>query len=171
MPEVNKNSDDESVAKKPKQNANPTNFICESCPVLQVSISQLQEDLTLKTSEWSELLSHLCSKREFFELEKQSAKFLNKIFRTKLDKIFELEKQLLDFQQKDAILQGELLDVKKELKLCKLKFAGKCSTLRKASKPCEDKDISKEPVKIIANEHPNDIIDVTQHDFDSNLAN
>ena len=38
-----------------------------------------------------------------FQLEKQSA----------LEKISELEKQLLDFQQKSAILQGELLDAKK----------------------------------------------------------
>ena len=101
-----------------------------------------------------------CSEREFFQLEKQSA----------LDKISELEKLLLDFQQKHAILEGELFNTKKELKLCKLKFAGKCSALSKASKPCEDKkDSSKEDHKIIANEHPNDIIDVTQYDIVSNF--
>ena len=100
MPEVDKNFDGEPAAKKPKRNAIPTNFNWENCPVLQVSISQLQKDLTLKTSECSELHSHLCSKREFFQLQKQSA----------LDKISELEKQFVDFQQKDAILQGELLD-------------------------------------------------------------
>ena len=67
-------------------------------------------------------------------------------------------------------MQGELLDPKKELKLCKLKFSGKCSALSKASKLCEDKkDSSKETDKIIANEHPNDIIDVTQYDIDSNF--
>ena len=67
-------------------------------------------------------------------------------------------------------MQGELLDTKKELKLCKLKFAGKCSTLSKASKLCEDKkDSSKEDNKIISNEHPNDIIDVIQYDIDSNF--
>ena len=60
-PEVNKNSDGKPAAKKPKRNASPTNFICENCPVLQVSISLLQEDITLKTSECSELHSHLCS--------------------------------------------------------------------------------------------------------------
>ena len=60
-PEVNKKSDGEPAAKKPKRNASPTNFICENCPVLQVSISLLQEDITLKTSECSELHSHLCS--------------------------------------------------------------------------------------------------------------
>ena len=104
--------------------------------------------------------SHLCSEREIFQLEKKSA----------LDKISELEKQLLDFQQKHAILEGELFNTKKELKLCELKFAGKCSALSKASKPCEDKkDSSKEDDKIIANEHPNDIIDVTQYDIDSNF--
>ena len=93
-------------------------------------------------------------------MEKQSA----------LDKISELQKQLLDFQQKYAILQGELLDAKKELKLYKLKFSSKCSALSKASKPCEDpKNSSKEADKIIANEHPNDIIDVTQYDIDSNF--
>ena len=82
-----------------------------------------------------------------------------------LDKISELEKQLFDFQ-KHATLQGELLDTKKELKLCMLKFAGKCSTLSKASKLCEDKkDSSKEDNKIIANKHPDDIIDVTQYDI------
>ena len=87
-----------------------------------------------------------------------------------LDKISELEKQLLDFQQKHAILQGELLDTKRELKLSTLKFAGKCSTLSKTSKPCEDKkDSSKEDDKIIANEHPNDIIDVIQYDIDRNF--
>ena len=48
-PEVNKNSDGKPAAKK--QNASPTNFICENCPVLEVSISELQKDLTLKTSE------------------------------------------------------------------------------------------------------------------------
>ena len=87
MPEVNKNSDGEPAAEKPKRNASPNDFICENCPVLQVSISQLQEDFTLKTSECSELHSHLCSEREFFQLKKKSA----------LDKISELEKQLLDF--------------------------------------------------------------------------
>ena len=53
------------------------------------------------------LHSHLCSERKNFQLEKQST----------LDNISELEKQLLDFQQKHTILQGELLDAKKELKL------------------------------------------------------
>ena len=67
-------------------------------------------------------------------------------------------------------MQGELLDAKEELKLCKLKFAGKCSALSKASKLCEDKkDSSKNADKIIVNEHPNDIIDVTQYDIDSNF--
>ena len=101
--EVNKISDGEPAAKKPKRNTSPINFISEKCPVLQVSISQLQEDLTLKTLECSELHSHLCLERAFFQLEKQSA----------LDKISELEKWSLDFQQKHAILQGELLDAKK----------------------------------------------------------
>ena len=62
-PDVNKNSDGEPAAKKPNRNASSTNFICENCPVLQVFISQLQEDLTLKTSECSELHSHLYSER------------------------------------------------------------------------------------------------------------
>ena len=150
-PEVNKNSDGKSATKKKQRNASPTNLICENCPVLQDSISQLQEDLIVKTSQCSELHSHLCSESELFQLEKQSA----------LDKISELEKQLLDFQQKHAILQGELLNTKKELKLCKLKFAGKCSALSKASKPCEDKKDTSKADKIIANEHPNDIIDCT----------
>ena len=48
-------------------------LISKNCPVLQVSISQLQEDLTLKTSKCSELHSHFCSEREFLQLEKQSA--------------------------------------------------------------------------------------------------
>ena len=40
--------------------------------------------------------------------------------------------------------------------------------MSKASKPCEDrKNSSKEADKIIANEHPNNIIDVTQYDIDS----
>ena len=56
------------------------------------------------------------------------------------------------------------------MKLCKLKFAGKCSALSKASKLYEDKkDSSKEADKIIANEHPNNVIDVTQYDIDSNF--
>ena len=56
------------------------------------------------------------------------------------------------------------------MKLCKLKFAGKCIALSKASKPCEDKkDSSKEANNITANEHPNDIIDVIQYDIDSNF--
>ena len=56
------------------------------------------------------------------------------------------------------------------MKLYKLKFSSKCSTLSKTSKPCEDKkNSSKEADKIIANEHPNDIIDVTQYDIDSNF--
>ena len=56
------------------------------------------------------------------------------------------------------------------MKLFKIKFASKCSALSKASKPCEDrKKGSKEADKIIANEHPNDIIDVTQYDIDSNF--
>ena len=159
MPEINKNSDGEPAAKKPKQNASSTNVICENCPVLQVSISQLQEDLTLKTSECSELHSYLRSERDFFQLEKQSA----------LDKISELEKQRLDFQQKHAILEGELLNAKKELKLRKLKLAGNCSTLSRALKPCEDKKDSSKADKIIANEHPNDSIDVTEYDIDSNF--
>ena len=147
-PEVNKNCDGKPAAKIPKRNSSPTNFICENCPALQVSVSQLQEDLTLKTSECSELHSHLCSEREFFQLEKQSA----------LEKFSELEKQLLDFKQKYAILERKLLDAKKVLKLYKLKFTSKCSALSKASKPCEDpKNISKEADKITANEHPNDI--------------
>ena len=41
-PEISRNSNGEPAAKKPKQNASPTNFFCENCPVLQVSISQLQ---------------------------------------------------------------------------------------------------------------------------------
>ena len=86
-----------------------------------------------------------------------------------LDKIYELEKQLLDFQQKHAILQRELLDAKKELKLYKLNFASKCDTLSKASKPCEGpRQSSKEANKINANEHPNYIINVT-HYVDSNF--
>ena len=150
-PEVNKNSDGEPATKNTKRNASPTKFICENCPDLPVSISQLQKDLSLKTSECSELHSHLRSEREFFQLEKQSA----------LEKISELEKQLLDFQQKHAIVPGELFNAKKELKLCKLTFAGKCSALSKASKPCEDKKDTSKADKIIANEHPNDIIDST----------
>ena len=102
-PEVNKNSDGKPAAKKPKPNASPTNCICENCPVLQVSISELQKDLTLKTSECSKLHSDLCLEREFFQLEKQST----------LDRISELERHLLEFQQKHAILQGELLNAKK----------------------------------------------------------
>ena len=51
MPEVNKNSDGNPAAKKSKRNAIPTNFICEKCPGLEVSISELQKDLNLKTSE------------------------------------------------------------------------------------------------------------------------
>ena len=43
------------------------------------------------------------------------------------------------------------------------------SALSKASKPCEDKKDSSKADKIIANEHPNDIIDVTQYDIDSNF--
>ena len=43
-PEVNKNSDSEPAAKKPKQNTIHTNFNSENCPVLQVFISQLQEE-------------------------------------------------------------------------------------------------------------------------------
>ena len=67
-------------------------------------------------------------------------------------------------------MQGELLDTEKELKLCKLKFAGKCGALSKISKLCEDKKgSSKEADRIIANEHPNDIIDVTQYDINSNF--
>ena len=69
-PEVNKNSDVEPAAKKPKPNTSP-NFNCENCPVLQVSISQLQNDLTLKTSECSELNSHLFSEREFLYAKKE----------------------------------------------------------------------------------------------------
>ena len=101
-PEVNKNSDGKPAAKKPKPNASPTNCICENCPVLQVSISELQKDLTLKTSECSKLHSDLCLEREFFQLEKQST----------LDRISELEKHLLEFQQKHAILQGGLCNGK-----------------------------------------------------------
>ena len=51
-PEVNKNSDGKPAAKKPKRNASPTNFICEKYPVLQLSISEPQKDLTLKISEF-----------------------------------------------------------------------------------------------------------------------
>ena len=41
--------------------------------------------------------------------------------------------------------------------------------LSKASKPCEDQSSSKESDKpIIANEHPNDVIDVTQDDSNFN---
>ena len=127
-PEVKENFDGEPAPKKSKQNTSPSNFNCENCPVLQVSVSQLQEELTLETSECSELHSHSCSEKEFFQLEKQS----------KLDKISELEKQLLDFQQKYAILEGKLLNTKKELKLYKITSASKCSALSKASKPCED---------------------------------
>ena len=87
-----------------------------------------------------------------------------------LDKIYELEKQLLDFQQNHAILQGELLDAKKELKLCKLNFASKCDTMSKASKICEGpRQTNKEADKIIANEHTNYIINVTQYDVDSSF--
>ena len=96
MAEVKKYSDGKPAAKKPKSNASPTNFTCEDFPVLQVSVSELQKDLTLKTSECSKLHSDLCLERESFQLEKHSA----------LDRISELEKQLLEFQQKHAILQG-----------------------------------------------------------------
>ena len=103
--------------------------------------------------------SHLCLERELFQLEKQSA----------LDKISELEKQLLDFKQKYVILDGQLLNAKKELKLYKINFASKCSTLSKASKPHEDlKNSSKGEDKITADEHPNDI-DVTQYDTGGNF--
>ena len=51
----------------------------------------------------------------------------------------------------------------------KLNFASKCGALSKASKQCEDpENISKEADKIIANVHPNDIIDVTQYNIDRN---
>ena len=74
------------------------------------------------------------------------------------------------FEKKHAILQGELLDARNKLKIYKIKFASKCSALSKTSKPCEDSKTSrKESDKIIANEHPNDIIDVTQYDIDSNF--
>ena len=116
--------------------------------------------ITLLQSQKKKVNVNACSEREIFQLEKQST----------LDKISELEKQLLDFQQKHAILEEALFKTKKELKLWKLKFAGKCRALSKASKPCEDKkDSSKEDDKIIANEHPNDIIDVRQYDIDSNF--
>ena len=72
-PELNKNSDGEPAAKKPKQNASSTNFSCENCPVFKVSISQLQEDLNLKLSGYSELHSYLCSERQIFQLEKHNA--------------------------------------------------------------------------------------------------
>ena len=100
--------------------------------------------------------SHLCSETQFLHLEKQSV----------IDKLSELEKQLLGFQQKHATVQGELLDAKKELKLHKLKFASKCSALSKASKPRKDPSSTKEADNkiIIANEHPNDTIDVKQYD-------
>ena len=71
--------------------------------------------ITLLASQKKIVNVNACSEREIFQLEKQSA----------LDKISELEKQLLDFQQKHAILERELFNTKKELKLCKLKFAGK----------------------------------------------
>ena len=151
-PEVNKNSDGKPAAEKPKRSASPTNSSCENCPVLQLCISQLKEELTLKKIQMLIIaFTFMFTKTIFFQLEKQSA----------LDKISELEKQLLDFQQKHAILQGELFNTKKELKLCKLKFAGKCSALSKASKPCEDKKDTSKADKIIANEHPNYIIDCT----------
>ena len=67
-PEVKESFDGELAAKKPKLNASPTNFNCENCPVLQVSISQLQKYPTLKTSECSELHSYLYSEREFFSV-------------------------------------------------------------------------------------------------------
>ena len=41
--------------------------------------------------------------------------------------------------------------------------------MSKASKPCEDKKDSTKADKIIANEHPTDIIDVTQYDIGSNF--
>ena len=59
--------------------------------------------ITLLLSQKKIVNVNACSEREIFQLEKQSA----------LDKISELEKQLLDFQQKHAILQEELLDAKK----------------------------------------------------------
>ena len=43
------------------------------------------------------------------------------------------------------------------------------SALSKALKPCEDKKDSSKADKIIANEHPNDIIHVTQYDIDSSF--
>ena len=67
-PEVKESFDSELAAKKPKLNAGPINFNRENCPVLQVSISQLQRYPTLKTSECSELHSYLCSEREFFSV-------------------------------------------------------------------------------------------------------
>ena len=42
--------------------------------------------------------------------------------------------------------------------------------MRKALKPCSDSNSSKEADKIIANEHANDMIDVTQYDIDINLT-
>ena len=105
MAEVRKYSDGKPAAKKPKSNASPTNFNCEDSPVLQVSVSELQKVLTLKTSECSKLHSDLCLEREFFQLEKHSA----------LDRISELEKQLLEFQQKHAISKGELFHGKKKI--------------------------------------------------------
>ena len=106
------------------------------------------------------MYSDLCLEREFFQLEKQGT----------LDRISELEKQLLEFQQKHAISKGELFHGKKKLKPHKLKFAGKCSALSKASKPSEhEKDSSKQADKIIASGHPNDIVDVTQYHIDSNF--
>ena len=36
-PEVNKNSDGKPTAKNPKRNARSNNFICDTCPVFQVS--------------------------------------------------------------------------------------------------------------------------------------
>ena len=135
-PEVNKNSDGKPAAEKLKRSASPTNSSCENCPVLQLCISQLKEELTLKKIQMLIIaFTFMFTKTIFFQLQKQSA----------LDKISELEKQLLDFQQKHAILREELLDAKKQMKLYKLKFASKCSASSKASKPREDpKNCSKE---------------------------
>ena len=56
-------------------------------------------EITLLPSQKQIVNVNTCSEREIFQLEKQSA----------LDKFSELEKELLDFQQKHAILENCLI--------------------------------------------------------------
>ena len=109
----------QSLMAKLQTDGSPSNFSCQECQVLKWSLSKFQNELDLKTAECIDLHSCLDLQKESFEKRMKGA----------LQKIFNLEKQLQDFEQKHGDLQEELLPTRGKTNSYQKKFLSKCAAI------------------------------------------